>query len=254
MWYNSSILKKKKLKAVKWLRKGLKNMKKTKNALAIIALLMAVSCARTSTIKLNTNDLAPTPAPKTESLINGVDTPHYVNSRTVFEDDAVERYDENSYLTLTFRGKKMRFRISTNPLEQQQLINKKTPINDNVGLLFAYDKPKLPCVNTSLLQGLVDVIFMDTNARITKIARETGSVCATTGTQFTMIVPRNFTVKNAIQVNDRIKFDTAYTPQVIQDSSSQDESAAQEQSGTNSGTENTENIKDSDTENSLNWK
>ena len=120
-------------------------MKKTKNALAVIALLMAVSCARTYT-KLNTNDLAPTPAPKTESLINGVDTPHYVNSKTVFEDDAVERYDENSYLTLTFRGKKMRFRISTNPLEQQQLINKNTPINDNVGLLFAYDKPKLPCI------------------------------------------------------------------------------------------------------------
>lgn len=226
-------------------------MKKTKNALAIIALLMAVSCTRTYT-KLNTNDLAPTPAPKTESLINGVDTPHYVNSKTVFEDDAVERYDENSYLTLTFRGKKMRFRISTNPLEQQRLIDKKTPINDNVGLLFAYDKPKLPCINTSLLQGLVDVIFMDTNARITKIARETGSVCATTGTQFTMIVPRNFTVRNAIQVNDRIKFDTAYTPQVIQDDSTQDESAAQEQSNANAGTENTENT--NDTENSLNWK
>ena len=69
-----------------------------------------------------------------------------------------------------------------------------------------------------------------------------------------MIVPRNFTVRNAIQVNDRIKFDTAYTPQVIQDDSTQDESATQEQSDANAGTENTENTNDNGTENSLNWK
>ena len=175
------------------------------------ACLLAISCTQTATKSAHS-----VPAVKeagTESIIHGIEKPHNANRNTVFDEDSVERYDEGSYLTLTFRGKKFRMLISTETLEQNRILNKDLPITDEVGVLFAYDKSKIPCVNTSLLAVPVEVIFMDSNARITKIARESGSVCATTGTQFAMIVPKNFTIKNAIQLNDKIKFADAYKNQ-----------------------------------------
>ena len=174
-----------------------------------ICLAALISCMKTEITK-NSGSIPKLPEAKTESMIQGISVPHTVNNKTVFDDDSVERYDEGSYLTLTFRGNKYRLRIATSTLEQNRILNKELPITDEVGVLFAYEKAKLPCVNTSLLSVPVEVIFMDANARITKIARESGSVCATTGTQFAMIVPKNFTIKNAIQLNDRIKFADAY--------------------------------------------
>lgn len=175
----------------------------------VICLTVVISCTQAKTTG-KTGSVLNIPDAKTESMIQGINVPHTVNKKTVFDEDSVERYDEGSYLTLTFRGNKYRLRIATSTLEQNRILNKELPITDEVGVLFAYEKAKLPCVNTSLLSVPVEVIFMDANARITKIARESGSVCATTGTQFAMIVPKNFTIKNAIQLNDRIKFADAY--------------------------------------------
>lgn len=180
-----------------------------KKMIMAICLTAVISCTQAKATK-NTGSVLNIPDAKTESMIHGIDVPHTVNKKTVFDEDSVERYDEGSYLTLTFRGNKYRLRIATSTLEQNRILNKELPITDEVGVLFAYEKAKLPCVNTSLLSVPVEVIFMDANARITKIARESGSVCATTGTQFAMIVPKNFTIKNAIQLNDRIKFADAY--------------------------------------------
>lgn len=180
-----------------------------KKMIMVICLTVVISCTQTKTTG-KTGSVLNIPDAKTESMIQGINVPHTVNKKTVFDEDSVERYDEGSYLTLTFRGHKYRLRIATSTLEQNRILNKELPITDEVGVLFAYEKAKLPCVNTSLLSVPVEVIFMDANARITKIARESGSVCATTGTQFAMIVPKNFTIKNAIQLNDRIKFADAY--------------------------------------------
>lgn len=180
-----------------------------KKMIMVICLMVVISCTQAKTTG-KTGSVLNIPDAKTESMIQGINVPHTVNKKTVFDEDSVERYDEGSYLTLTFRGNKYRLRIATSTLEQNRILNKELPITDEVGVLFAYEKAKLPCVNTSLLSVPVEVIFMDANARITKIARESGSVCATTGTQFAMIVPKNFTIKNAIQLNDRIKFADAY--------------------------------------------
>lgn len=180
-----------------------------KKMIMVICLTVVISCTQAKTTG-KTGSVLNIPDAKTESMIQGINVPHTVNKKTVFDEDSVERYDEGSYLTLTFRGNKYRLRIATSTLEQNRILNKELPITDEVGVLFAYEKAKLPCVNTSLLSVPVEVIFMDANARITKIARESGSVCATTGTQFAMIVPKNFTIKNAIQLNDRIKFADAY--------------------------------------------
>ena len=199
-----------------------------------ICLAALISCMKTEITK-NSGSIPKLPEAKTESIVQGINTPHTVNSKTVFDEDSVERYDENSYLTLTFRGKKYRLRIATSTLEQNRILNKELPITDEVGVLFAYEKAKLPCVNTNLLQVPVDVIFMDSNARVTKIARESGSVCATTGTQFAMIVPRGFTIKNSIQLNDRIKFADAYKNDIPQkndvekDTSNESESTEKEE-------------------------
>ena len=98
-----------------------------------ICLAALISCTQAKATK-NTGSVLNIPEAKTESMIQGISVPHTVNKKTVFDDDSVERYDEGSYLTLTFRGNKYRLRIATSTLEQNRILNKELPYTVGGGI------------------------------------------------------------------------------------------------------------------------
>ncbi len=195
-----------------------------KRILTITMLSFCLACAKNNGYKRLPTTQIPTQSIgqnlKSESITIGVGSRiKDANNNTIFEEDSVERFEKNNYLTLKFRKNKYRFRIVTDNLEKSKLLNPNTPITNNVGLLFVYEKGSIPCINVGNLQKGTEVIFLDNDGRVNKIARNETNACAIKKTYFAMIVPTNFTFNNVIELNDNIKLEDVETPQDIEPTS-----------------------------------